>query len=213
MGTNYIILVIILIIWCVVHSIMIDYNFMKYLERKFPTKIHYYRLFYNIFSTIFLLPVMIYAYSLPKQIYFNWEGYYVIIQFLLIAFSMVFFITGYKNYDLSQLAGTQQIKNKTAHKSLSKSGELKTEGILSITRHPWYTAFFIILWAREINTTSLIINIIFSIYIVAGTYLEEQKLIVEFEESYVKYQKKVSMLLPFKWIKLKFKKTKVSLDL
>ena len=205
METNYIILAIILIIWCAVHSIMIDYNFMKFLESKFQSKIHYYRLFYNIFSTISLLPILIYAYSLPNEIYFNWEGYFVIIQILLIVFSMVFFITGYKNYDLSQLAGTQQIKNKTVHKSLSKSGDLKTEGILGITRHPWYTAFFIILWAREINTISLIINIIFSIYLVAGTYLEEKKLIIEFGESYSEYKKNVSMLLPFKWFKYMLK--------
>jgi hypothetical protein len=35
------------------------------------------------------------------------------------------------------------------------------------------------------------------------TYLEEKKLIGEFGEKYIAYQKKVSMLIPYKWLKAK----------
>jgi methanethiol S-methyltransferase len=115
--------------------------------------------------------------------------------------SIVIFVAGSRNYDFLQFLGIQQIIDKSLHKSLSKLGDLKTEGILNITRHPWYTAFLIFLWAREINTVSLIVNFIFSIYLIVGTYLEEQKLKMEFRETYVEYQKDVSMLLPIKWIK------------
>ena len=110
-----------------------------------------------------------------------------------------------KNYNFLQFLGIQQIIDKKTHKSLSKDGILKREGILNITRHPWYTAFIIILWARELNSTTLIINIIFSVYLVVGTYLEEKKLKADFGEAYINYQNDVSMLLPIKWIKSKFK--------
>jgi protein-S-isoprenylcysteine O-methyltransferase Ste14 len=39
--------------------------------------------------------------------------------------------------------------------------------------------------------------------LIVGTWLEEKKLIEEFGEKYLAYQKRVSMLLPYKWLKLK----------
>ena len=119
--------------------------------------------------------------------------------------ALILLIGGSKNYNFLQFLGIKQIIDKKLHKSLSKDGVLKREGILNITRHPWYSAFTIVLWARELNSTTLIINIIFSIYLVVGTYLEEKKLKIEFGEAYIDYQKDVSMLLPIKWIKSKFK--------
>jgi len=201
MDKNHIILVIFLILWCIIHSVMIDNKFIKYIEKKIKSNIRYYRIFYNITAIISLIPVMIFAHLLPKIIYFQWNGYFIILQVFFILISLVIFVAGSRNYDFLQFIGIQQIINKSVHKSLSKSGKLNTDGILNLTRHPWYTAFFILLWARELNSTSLLVNIIFSIYLVVGTYLEEEKLKIEFGESYVKYQKEVSMLLPIKWIK------------
>ena len=148
---------------------------------------------------------MIFAHSIPKLVYFQWDGYFIILKVFFILLGLLIFVAGSRNYDFKQLIGIQQIADKSVNKSLSKSGDLKTKGILNLTRHPWYTAFLIFIWSREINSTSLLVNIIFTIYIVVGTYLEEQKLKVEFGETYVKYQKEVSMLLPIKWIKSTFK--------
>jgi protein-S-isoprenylcysteine O-methyltransferase Ste14 len=180
---------------------MIDNKFIKFIEKKFKSNIRYYRIFYNITATISLIPIMVFAQKLPQLIYFQWDGYFIILQIFFILISLIIFVAGSRNYDFKQFIGIQQILDKSVHKSLSKSGKLKTEGILNITRHPWYTAFFILIWARDLNSTSLIINIIFSIYLVVGTYLEEQKLKIEFGEAYTKYQKDVSMLLPIKWLK------------
>ena len=206
MDTNHIILISLLILWCIIHSVMIDNKFIKFVENILKSNFRYYRLFYNIFAIISLLPIILFSSSLPKLIYFQWDGYFIVLQGFLILISLVMFVAGSKNYDFLQFLGIQQIIDKSVHKSLSKFGILKTEGILNITRHPWYTAFLIFLWARELNSTSLIVNIIFSIYLVVGTYLEEQKLKIEFKETYVKYQKDVSMLLPIKWIKSTFKR-------
>jgi len=37
--------------------------------------------------------------------------------------------------------------------------------------------------------------------LIVGTYLEEKKLVREFGEKYLIYQKRVSMLIPYKWLK------------
>lgn len=205
MDTNQVILISLLILWCILHSLMIDNKLIKLVENILKSDFRYYRLFYNIFAIITLLPIILFSYSIPSIIYFQWNGYFLFIQAFLLMIGLILFIGGSKNYNFLQFLGIQQIIGKKLHKSLSKDGVLKREGILNITRHPWYAAFIIVLWAKELNSTTLIINIIFSIYLIVGTYLEEKKLKIEFGEAYIDYQKDVSMLLPIKWIKSKFK--------
>jgi protein-S-isoprenylcysteine O-methyltransferase Ste14 len=78
-------------------------------------------------------------------------------------------------------------------------------GILGITRHPWYLGSIIIIWVfnKHIYLSTLIINIILTVYLIVGTYLEERKLLAICGERYRNYQKKVSMLIPFKWVMAK----------
>ena len=72
---------------------------------------------------------------------------------------------------------------------------------MGVVRHPFYSGSFLLIWAGHLDTTRLIINSILSIYLVVGTLLEEQKLLSEFGDVYRDYQKEVSMLFPWKWIK------------
>ena len=101
-----------------------------------------------------------------------------------------------------QLLGIRQIKSGKSHSTLSESGDIKTSGILGITRHPWYLAVMIFVWIgyREMYISTLIVNIILSIYVIIGTVLEEKKLIIELGDNYQEYKEKVSMLFPIKWI-------------
>ena len=54
------------------------------------------------------------------------------------------------------------------------------------------------------DVSALIVNVILTFYLIMETYLEEKKLVREFGEKYLIYQKKVSMLVPYKWLKSKF---------
>ena len=51
--------------------------------------------------------------------------------------------------------------------------------------------------------STLIVNIILTIYLVIGAVLEERKLIIELGDNYQDYRERVSMLFPFKWISSK----------
>lgn len=53
------------------------------------------------------------------------------------------------------------------------------------------------------DVSAILLNVIFTSYLIVGTYLEEKKLIGEFGEKYLAYQKRVSMLIPYKWLKSK----------
>jgi methanethiol S-methyltransferase len=86
---------------------------------------------------------------------------------------------------------------------MTENGEFDSSGVLGVVRHPWYLAVLILLWARDQSLSGLIINMILSVYLVIGTFLEERKLILEFGDKYRVYQLQVSMFIPFKWLESK----------
>ena len=45
--------------------------------------------------------------------------------------------------------------------------------------------------------TELVINTLLTRYVLLGTWLEERKLVLEFGDAYLHYQKEVPMLIPF----------------
>jgi protein-S-isoprenylcysteine O-methyltransferase Ste14 len=101
------------------------------------------------------------------------------------------------------MLGIKQIKEGTSDKLITDTGELDTSGVLRVTRHPWYLATILFIWARQLDVSAILVNIILTSYLIVGTCLEEKKLIGEFGEQYLAYQKRVSMLIPYRWLKTK----------
>lgn len=122
-------------------------------------------------------------------------------QVLLLVMAAVFFFLGGRHYDVRLVLGIKQIRDGTSSKLITDTDELDTSGVLGITRHPWYLAAILLIWARQLDASGLIVNVILTSYLIVGTYLEEKKLIREFGEKYLTYQKRVSMLMPYKWLK------------
>ena len=197
---NHLLLVLSLALWCVVHSGMISSRFIKIAKRRLHDRFRFYRLFYNVIAVITLVPIYVHQRSIESTPYFSWDGGWRILQFVLITLGIIFLLAGARHYDGLQFLGFRQLLSKNHAIGLSESGELHTSGILNITRHPWYVAAFFVLWARDINSVSLVINIVFSIYLFVGAVLEEQKLKAEFGRTYSDYQKRVSMFVPWKWL-------------
>jgi protein-S-isoprenylcysteine O-methyltransferase Ste14 len=106
-------------------------------------------------------------------------------------FAWAFFFS----YDVLSFFGIRQILN--FRKKNNSSKEIKKKGVLGIIRHPMYFALIIYLWCRIFTVADLVVNTLLTIYIIIGTFLEEKKLVLEFGDSYIKYQQEVPMLIPF----------------
>jgi protein-S-isoprenylcysteine O-methyltransferase Ste14 len=119
--------------------------------------------------------------------------------------AVLLFYLGARHYDVRLVLGIKQIREGTSNKLITDTDELDTSGVLGITRHPWYLAAILLIWARHLDVSAIFVNIILTFYLIVGTYLEEKKLIGEFGEKYVTYQKRVSMLIPYKWLKAMIK--------
>ena len=203
---KYVILSILVIAWCFLHSAMISVSVTEYLHKRLGPAFRFYRVFFNVVSALTLIPVVLYASFLRTGPIFRWDGYMRIIQVLLLGAAALLFFSGASRYDAGQLLGSKQILERASNKEITGAGELDTSGVLSIVRHPWYLASILLIWARQLDISAILVNAILTFYLIVGTYLEENKLILEFGEKYRSYQRRVSMFIPIKWMKSKLNK-------
>lgn len=201
--TKYLILALLLILWCILHSAMISVSVTEYVKKRWGSNYRFYRLFFNLIAILTLIPVAQIAYSVQTRAIFQWNGFMRFGQLLILGLAVWFLFRGGRHYDIRQLIGIKQIREGTADMAITETGELDTSGVLGMTRHPWYLATLLLIWARQMDVSAIIVNVILTVYLIVGTYLEEQKLVREFGESYSSYQRKVSMLIPYKWLKSK----------
>lgn len=200
---KYVILSLLVIAWCVLHSAMISVSVTEYLHNRLGDTYRFYRLFFNVISALTLLPVFWYASSVRTEPIFRWDGYGLILQGLLLGTAALLFFLGASRYDGAQLLGLKQIREGISNQAITDSGDLDTSGVLSIMRHPWYLATMLLIWARQLDLSAILTNGLLTIYLIAGIYLEEKKLVREFGDKYRAYQKRVPVLIPYKWLKAK----------
>jgi methanethiol S-methyltransferase len=192
------------IFFCFTHSLLITPGVTALVKSKAGRYYRFYRLFYNAFSFLILVPVVIYSWSIMETPFFTWHGYLLPFKYLLIVTGLLFYYSGARHYSMKTFLGLSQVREEVNHGLINSSGKLDSSGILGIVRHPFYAGSFPLIWSGNLDKTRLIINIILSVYLVAGTLLEEQKLLSEFGDEYRAYSKRVSMLFPWKWIKSLF---------
>ncbi len=200
MNINYVLLAGLWIIWCAMHSGMIWITVTDALKRQLGNYFRFYRVFFNAVAIVTIIPVILYGRSLHTPVIFRWEGFMIVFRVMLLLLGMLLFLAGARHYDMLQFLGLRQIKTRSSRGALSASGHLHTSGILRITRHPWYLGALLLLWTGDLNVSTLIGNIILTLYLIVGTVLEERKLVLEYGEEYRRYQKQVSMLVPFKYL-------------
>ena len=188
------------IVWCALHSGMISVTATGYLKRWLGTRFRIYRLIFNLVALVTVIPVMAYGQWLRGPMLFRWEGVLILFQVILLISALLLFLAGARHYDLLQFSGLRQLKTGSSHNALTETGELDTTGVLDITRHPWYLGGVLIIWTRDIDLSALVTNIILTLYFIVGTVLEERKLLIEYGDDYRRYQEKVSMLVPTKWL-------------
>lgn len=192
------------VLWCLLHSTLIAVPVTDFMRKTLGLRFRYYRLFFNAVSLATLIPLIAYSLLIDEAPVFRWEGLWIVGKYGLLGTSIFLFVIGGRHYSLEQLLGIRQIKTGRTGQALSDNNALDTSGILGVIRHPWYTAGILIVWARDICFSALLINSIISAYFVVGTLLEERKLLLAFGESYRKYQQQVSMFIPIKWLRAKF---------
>jgi methanethiol S-methyltransferase len=77
---------------------------------------------------------------------------------------------------------------------------LTVKGPYRWVRHPFYFLAIVLLWTTPvISIDRVLLNALFTVWIVLGARWEERDLAVTFGEDYRRHQRQVPMLIPWKW--------------
>jgi protein-S-isoprenylcysteine O-methyltransferase Ste14 len=208
----YVLLAVLWIAWCVLHSAMICPSVTTYLKGRFKRGFRFYRLLFNVVALATMAPIVFYEKSIDRGWMLWWQGPVAVFQWLLAIGAFFLFLSGARHYDLWQFSGIRQMRGGISTKSLTGGHELDTSGILGVIRHPWYAGGLMLVWARHLTPATLTTNIILTVYLIVGAYLEERKLVLSYGEAYRAYQKRVPMFVPYKYIASKMRKEKAIED-
>jgi protein-S-isoprenylcysteine O-methyltransferase Ste14 len=184
--------------YCSLHSFLISIRFTDLMTRLLKNYYAFYRILFVSISLVLLIPLISYTAQLNDKVIITYDPAMNIIRYVLISGSLLmFFWAFFLNYDSLSFIGIRQILNFGKIKKTNPSDGIKKDGLLGVIRHPMYSSLIIYLWCQTFSLSDIIINTILTIYVLIGTMLEEKKLILEFGDTYVKYQQEVPMLIPF----------------
>jgi methanethiol S-methyltransferase len=195
---KYLVITLIWAGYCFLHSFMISIWFTSIMQRLLKKYFAFYRIFFVFVSTILLLPLISYTIQLDHEAVITYSPALNFARYIFIACGVLVFVKAFLiDYDVLHFLGIRQAMKFNMTEKESSDIQLKKSGLLGIVRHPMYFAVLILLWCHCFTVADVIVNAVLTIYVVIGTLLEERKLVIEFGDSYIRYQKEVPMLIPF----------------
>ncbi len=176
------------VVWCALHSLLAAPRVSRRVAGVMGSLGERYRLFYNIFAAVSILPVLLCAHALDSPSLVRWGGPWLAIPVLCWILAGWLGLLAARAYDLREFLGlARQTRKREA---------LVTTGVLGVVRHPWYLAALLVLWGRNLDGAALVTSAILTLYLLVGMRLEELKLLDEFGDEYRRYRRLVPALFP-----------------
>ena len=183
------------IVFFLQHSILVRPGIKHRLAKVIPEE--YYSAFYGLTSGIFLLPVLIFWQKSPTLIA-STDG--IIYWILRVLFFLCFagFFWGSKSLGSFDMLGVKRLLRYISNRP-GKPQQITAKGPYRWARHPLYLFLIFLIWSCPVLTLDrLIFNIMWTLWIVIGTYLEDRDLHREFGSQYLEYSARVPMLIPYR---------------
>jgi len=200
---HYIELIALAAAWTVygaVHSLLASLRCKEWFQAHWPQQMYGYRIGFNLSAVILLLPILILEQSIEAQPLWSWDGTTKIIALSITAIAIGGFIWSTRYYDMSHFIGSRQWRNRASINHAHDDDSTFTISPLHrFVRHPWYALALLLLWSRDIESTTLVTNLIVSAYFIIGARLEENKLVMQFGDRYRSYQQRVPAIVPRPW--------------
>ncbi len=153
---------------------------------------------YTFTSAVALLTLILLWQHSPMNLYaLHGMGRWLLRLVLLLAF--VGFLSGIRSLErfdafgidayLAHIRGTQLLP-----------ARLTIKGAYGVMRHPFYAFAIVVLWTTPLlSVDRLLLNVLFTGWILLGASLEERDLLAEFCEDYDAYRKTIPMFVPRLW--------------
>jgi len=187
--------VILSIIFFLQHSILIRRGTRQRLVKFMPEQ--YQMAFYGLTSGIALILVLIFWQKSPTLIA-SADGIIYWILRGLFCICLVGFFWGVKSLGSFDALGVKPLMRYISNRP-GKPQQITAKGPYRWARHPLYLFTIVIIWSCPVLTLDrLIFNIMWTFWIVIGTYLEDRDLHREFGSQYLEYSSRVPMLIPYR---------------
>lgn len=183
------------ILFFVQHSGMIRRSFQTWLSFVIPR--YYHSAIYSIVSGIVLIAMVLFWQTSPT-ILFRIHGPFQLVPRVISLLAIAGFIWGVRALGAFDPFGKLPIIFHLHGKQPQPSNCI-IKGPYLWVRHPLYFYMLVLIWStHEVTLDRLLFSVLWTIWIILGTYLEERDLVTEFGDRYRQYQKTVPMLIPWR---------------
>ncbi len=176
------------------HSGMIRRPFQAYLTRIVPDGCV--KAVYGIASGIILYAMLLFWQASPEHILVVGGVWRLLLRAVFFT-SLVFgFLWGIQALGFYDPTGIRDVIDHMRAKPAEKR-DLVAKGLYVFVRHPLYAAMLLMIWSNPVITADrLLFNVLWTVWIVVATKLEERDLTAVYGDAYRAYQKKVPMFIP-----------------
>lgn len=181
----------------VVHSVLASLRVKGWVALHHPERMPLYRLSYNIFAVLMLLPILWLMVRNPGPTLWAWQGLGAWLANGLALAAVFGFMKSLNYYDTQEFLGLRQWKLHTQRVEDQEGFHLSP--FHRYVRHPWYSFGLVLIWTRDMNAAMLLSSVMMTVYFIIGSRLEEKKLVVYHGDVYRRYMERVPGLIPLPW--------------
>lgn len=176
------------------HSFLASLQIKEWARQRFgEAAARGYRLGFNIFATLTLLPILALPLLLPDRNLYTIPFPWTLITLMVQALAALALLVGLLQTDIWSFLGLRQLLTPPTQ----QDSDLVVGGLYRWVRHPLYTAGLVFIWLSPLMTANLLVMYLgFSFYIIVGAWIEERKLVAEFGPVYAHYRQRTPFLIP-----------------
>ena len=199
--TSTILLSLTWIIYFCIHSLLASLTCKRYVAQHWLYLAPAYRLLFNLISIILLfIPLRLQSHYAGEALW-QWQGVSAVIMNGLAVVAAFTILWTLKYYDGTDFSGLKQLREDMT--DVLDQERFVISPLHRFVRHPWYFLILIVLWTRSMDQATLISTVLITLYLVIGSRLEENKLLIYHGEQYRHYRSQVPGLFPLPWKYLK----------
>jgi len=180
-----------------VHSALASLGLKRWVAQHWPTFMPGYRLSFNIVAVALLVPILWFGRSLHGAPLWQWTGIAWWITNGLALAAVGGFIWSLRYYDGQEFLGLRQWRAKI--KTAEDQERFHLSPLHRFVRHPWYFLALVIVWTRDMDPAFLVTALAITLYFIAGSRMEESKLLAYHGDVYRRYMARVPGLCPLPW--------------
>ena len=184
--------------FAVFHSLTVSEGYERLARRVLGERAYarWHRLLFTLYSGAALLLVLRYLWSLPDGPFYRAEGpLRILLHLVQAAGAAVLFWTP---WDLLEFVGVRQaVRGLPSAAQSTERPRLFTHKAYGMVRHPLYLGCSLILLFHPFQTrNSLVSALVIVLYLYAGSFFEEGRMVRTFGEEYRRYQREVPRIIP-----------------